>query len=109
MAGSRRGRHMRMVVCGVVFLAVTGGPTASASVGGRSVPSRSRSFVSLWQPRGASSPVVEQFSLRAGALLSTLARYDSSKGAGLVASTRFTRRSMDHSDDRARVQLPHWY
>ena len=35
--------------------------------------------MSLWQPRGASSPVVEQFSLRTGALLSTLARYDSSQ------------------------------
>lgn len=80
MAGSRRTRHMRIVVCGVAFRALTGGSAAAGSVGGRLVASRSRSFVSLWQPRGASSPVVEQFSLRAGALLSTLARYDSSQG-----------------------------
>jgi len=80
MAGSRHRRHMRVVVCGLVFLAVTGGWTAAGSGVGRLVSSRSGSFVSLWQPRGTSSPVVEQFSLRTGALLSTLSRYDSSQG-----------------------------
>ena len=79
MAGRRRGRHITIVVCCIVFLAMTGGSATAGPRVGRLVTSRSRSFVSVWQPRGASSPVVAQFSLRTGALLSTLARYDSSQ------------------------------
>ena len=80
MAAGRRGRHMRVLTCGVLFVALMGGWAAAGAKAGRLAVARSRSFVSLWQPRGASSPSVEQFSLRTGALLSTLATYDSSQG-----------------------------